>query len=98
MHHQTDSTDDNQHHHRDRIEQNTHINMQRTGERQPFYIIRSKRREYAFGSTSCSKIIPGSEITEKSNSCQRCRTNQSGYPMLHVHTSQPQYQEAQYRQ
>ena len=65
MHHQRDGRDHHEHHHRNRVQQDAHVDMQRTADRQPDRIPRNQRRERPGG------IAPGHEVFERRAAAQQ---------------------------
>ena len=95
MHHQAHGRDDHQHHDRNRIKQNTHINVQGLGEGQPGNMIRNQCGIRTVGRTGRTEILIGCQITEHSHHTQHQSSDSAGYPVRHFHAGQGQKQEAQ---
>ena len=66
MYHQRDCRDDNEHHHRDRIQEDTHIEMQ-IAQWQPCEVIRNDSGEGAISCTVSRKIGESRQVREHGN-------------------------------
>ena len=97
MYHQRDCRDDNEHHHRDRIQQDTHVEMQ-IAQGQPCKVIRNNGGKCTIRQTVCTKIGKSRQVREHGNQSQRCRTDKTSCLMRHLHASQRKNHEGKRRQ
>ena len=88
MHHQRDGRDHHEHHHRNRVQQDAHVDMQRTADRQPDRIPRNQRRERPGGIAPGREVFERRTVTQQRHHTQHRRADEARRRGLELHAGQ----------